>query len=79
MTSFPAQRFGILDRGLLRPGMWADMTVFNPDTVIDKATYQDPHQFPEGIEYVLVNGSVAVDRGKYNGALAGKTLRRGLA
>ena len=78
MTSFPAQRFGILDRGLLRPGMWADITVFNPETVIDTATYQDPHQFPEGIEYVLVNGSVAVDRGKYNGALEGKTLRRGL-
>jgi N-acyl-D-amino-acid deacylase len=79
MTSFPAQRFGILDRGLLRPGMWADITAFNPKTVIDTATYQDPHQFPEGIEYVLVNGSVAMDRGKYNGALAGKTLRRRLA
>ena len=79
MTSFPAQRFGILNWGLLRPGMLADITVFNSKTVIDKATYQDPHQFPEGIEYVLVNGSVTVDRGKYNGALAGKTLRRGFA
>jgi N-acyl-D-amino-acid deacylase len=76
MTSMPAQRFGILDRGLLRPGMRADITVFDPDTVIDKATYQDPHQYPEGIEYVVVNGVVTVDKGTYTGALAGKTLRK---
>ena len=78
MTSFPAQRFGILDRGLVRPGMWADLTVFNPETVIDRATYQDPHQFPEGIEYVVVNGQITVDEGRYSGALAGRTLRRGI-
>ena len=78
MTSMPAQRFGILDRGLVRPGMRADITVFDPDTVIDKATYQDPHQFPEGIEYVVVNGRVTVDDGKYTGALAGKTLRKSI-
>jgi N-acyl-D-aspartate/D-glutamate deacylase len=76
MTSFPAQRFGILDRGILRPGMWADVTIFDPETVIDKATYQDPHQYPEGIEYVIVNGEVAVDRGEYTGALAGRVLRK---
>jgi N-acyl-D-amino-acid deacylase len=76
MTSFPAQRFGILDRGILRPGMWADVTIFDPDTVIDKATYQDPHQYPEGIEYVIVNGEVAVDKGEYTGALAGRVLRK---
>ena len=76
MTSFPAQRFGLLDRGLLRPGMWADVVVFDPDTVIDRATYQDPHQYPEGIEYVLVNGAVTVDEGEYTGALAGRTLRK---
>jgi N-acyl-D-amino-acid deacylase len=76
MTSFPAQRFGILDRGILRPGMWADVTMFDPETVIDKATYQDPHQYPEGIEYVIVNGEVAVDRGEYTGALAGRVLRK---
>jgi N-acyl-D-amino-acid deacylase len=78
MTSMPAQRFGILDRGLIRPGMWADITVFNPDTVIDKATYQNPHQYPDGIEYVIVNGVVTVDKGVYTGALAGKTLRKRL-
>jgi N-acyl-D-aspartate/D-glutamate deacylase len=76
MTSFPAQRFGLLDRGLLRPGMRADVVVFDPDTVIDRATYQDPHQYPEGIEYVLVNGEVTVDGGEYTGALAGRTLRK---
>ena len=76
MTSMPAQRFGLLDRGLLRPGMCADIVVFNPDTVMDRATYQDPHQFPEGVEYVLVNGEVAVDGGKYSPVLAGRTLRK---
>jgi N-acyl-D-amino-acid deacylase len=76
MTSMPSQRFNILDRGLLRPGMWADVVVFDPETVIDNATYQDPHQYPTGIEYVVVNGDVAVDRGKYTGALAGRTLRK---
>jgi N-acyl-D-amino-acid deacylase len=76
MTSMPAQRFGIMDRGLLRPGMCADIVVFNPDTVIDKATYQNPHQFPEGIEYVLVNGKVTVEEGKYEPVLAGRTLRK---
>ncbi|MCW4036497.1 MAG: amidohydrolase family protein, partial [Candidatus Bathyarchaeota archaeon] len=76
MTSMPAQRFGILDRGLLRPGMWADIVVFDPKKVIDKATYQDPHQYPEGIEYVIVNGVMTVDKGRYTGALAGRTLRK---
>ena len=76
MTSLPAQRFGLLDRGLLRPGMRADIVVFNPDTIIDKATFQDPHRFPEGIEHVVVNGQVTVDEGEYTEALAGRTLRK---
>lgn len=76
MTSFPAQRFGILDRGLLRPGMCADVTIFNPETVVDMATYKDPHNFPVGIPYVIVNGKLAIDNGKYTGILAGKTLRK---
>ena len=76
MTSFPAQRFGLLDRGLIRPGMCADVTVFNPETVIDKATFEDPHQYPEGIEYVIVNGTVTVEKGKFTGSLGGKTLRK---
>lgn len=76
MTSFPSQRFGILDRGLLMPGIWADIVVFDPEKVIDKATYQSPHQYPDGIEYVVVNGQVAVDQGMYTGVLAGRTLRK---
>ena len=76
MTSFPAQRFGILDRGILRPGMYADIAVIDPDKVIDKATFENPHQYPEGIPYVVVNGKVTVDNGKYNRVLAGKTLRK---
>jgi N-acyl-D-amino-acid deacylase len=76
MTSFPAQRYGILDRGILRPGMYADITIFDPATVIDKATFEDPHQYPEGMPYVIVNGKVTVDNGKYRKVLAGKTLRK---
>lgn len=76
MTSFPAQRFGILDRGLLRPGMWADITVFNPDTVIDRATYKDPHNFPVGIPYVIVNGEIAILEGVFTKKRAGVTLRK---
>lgn len=76
MTSFPAQRFGILDRGLLRPGMHADINVIDPEKVINRATFEDPHQFPEGIPYVVVNGRIAVDGGMYTGALAGRTLRK---
>ena len=75
MTSLPAQRFGLLDRGVLRPGMRADVTVFNPDTIIDTATFQDPIRFPEGVEYVFVNGEMTVDRGKHTGARAGAVLR----
>jgi len=76
MTSFPAQRFGILDRGILRPGVWADITVFNPETVIDKSTYKEPHQFPVGIDYVMVNGVITIEKGIYTGAHEGKTLRK---
>ena len=76
MTSFPAQRFGILDRGLLRPGMWADITIIDPETVAEKSTYGDPHQFPQGIEYVVVNGKLTIEKGRYTGALAGKTLKK---
>ena len=76
MTSFPAQRFGIPDRGLLRPGKWADITVFDPSSVIDKATFRNPHQIPEGIKIVLVNGSIAAKAGKCTGTLSGKALRK---
>ena len=77
MTSAPARRLGLWDRGLIRPGFKADITIFNPDTIIDKATFMEPHQYPEGIEYVIVNGTVVIDEGEHTGALPGRVLRRG--
>ena len=75
MTSFPAQRLGLSDRGLLRTGMSADIVAFHPNKVIDTATFENPHQYSKGIEYVLVNGQVAVENGKFTDKLAGKPLR----
>ena len=76
MTSLNANRLGISDRGLLKPGMYADVTVFDPQRVVDRATYTEPFQYNEGIEYVIVNGQVVLDRGKHTGALPGKALRK---
>jgi N-acyl-D-amino-acid deacylase len=75
MTSLPAQRLGLLDRGLLRPGMAADIVCFDPETVRDTATYEDPRRRPDGLPYVLVNGRVVVDDGEHTGALPGRALR----
>jgi len=77
MTSLPAERFGLQGRGVLKPGAHADITIFNPETVIDTGTYEDPIRFPEGIEYVIVNGRVTVDRGAHTGERAGMVLRSG--
>ncbi len=74
MTTLPAQRLGLRDRGLLREGHWADVVIFDPATIIDKATFDDPHQYPVGIEYVLVNGTVVVDKGRHTGARPGRVL-----
>ncbi|MFX0079376.1 MAG: amidohydrolase family protein [Candidatus Hermodarchaeota archaeon] len=75
MTSFPAQRLGLKDRGLLREGMWADIVVFNPNTVIDKATFEQSHAFPEGIPYVIVNGTLIVEGETIHKVFPGKVLR----
>ena len=75
MTSFAAQRLGIRDRGLLRDGMKADITIFNPETVKAPATRSNPKQFPVGIPYVIVNGQVVIDDGKHTGATPGRGLR----
>ena len=77
MTSFPAQRLGISDRGILRDGFKADLTVFHPGDVKAPATRTAPKQFPIGIEYVIVNGAVVVDGGSNTGALPGRALRHG--
>ena len=75
MTSLPTQKLGIRDRGLLREGLWADIVVFDQNRIADTATYLDPYQYSEGIEYVLVNGEIVVERGEHTGALPGKALR----
>lgn len=76
MTSFPATRFGLKDRGLISEGYWADITIFNPETILDCATYEAPHKYPLGIEYVIVNGRLAVSQGKITGERLGQVLRR---
>jgi len=76
MTSLPARTFNLQDRGLLKPGMAADLVVFDPVHVQDKATFTRPHQYSEGFDFVLVNGRVAVDEGKLTANRGGKTLRR---
>ena len=74
MTSLPAAITGLQDRGLLRPGMAADITVFDPATVGDRATFADPLQYPAGIPYVVVNGIVVIDHGNHTGARPGHVL-----
>ena len=74
MTSANAAKIHQYDRGLLRPGMAADVTVFNADTVIDNATYENPHRYASGIEYVIVNGKIVLDRGRHTGARPGTIL-----
>ena len=76
MTSLPASVFGIQDRGVLREGFWADITIFDPDKIIDRATYEEPHQYTEGISYVIVNGEIVVENGKHTGKRSGRVLRR---
>jgi N-acyl-D-aspartate/D-glutamate deacylase len=75
MTSLAAQRVGIADRGLLRPGMAADITVFDPETVSDRATFERPHQPSVGITYVLVNGQIVLRRGELTSSRPGRGLR----
>jgi N-acyl-D-amino-acid deacylase len=76
ITSIPARRFGFDKRGVLEPDHHADIVIFDEDNVIDEATWTDPHQYSIGIEYVLVNGQVAIERSEHTGALPGKVLRK---
>jgi N-acyl-D-amino-acid deacylase len=76
VTSLPAKRLGLADRGLIRQGLAADLVVFDPDTIEDRATLNRPHEYPVGIHYVLVNGKLALDKGRHTGALPGKVLTR---
>ena len=76
MTSLPAEITGLSDRGLVAPGKMADLVIFDPNTVIDKATFENPHVFPVGIDWVIVNGVPVVEEGVQNDALPGRVLRR---
>ncbi len=76
MTSLPATTFRFKDRGLLREGAWADILVFDPERIQDTATFKQPHAYPEGIGYVVVNGITVLENGKHTGAKAGHVLRR---
>jgi dihydroorotase/N-acyl-D-amino-acid deacylase len=74
-SALPAQRMRLTDRGVLKQGMWADVVIFDPEKVTDKATFENPNQFSEGMDFVLVNGVPVIANGKMTGALPGKVLR----
>ncbi|MCX6565242.1 MAG: D-aminoacylase [Candidatus Aminicenantes bacterium] len=76
MTSVPASSFGLADRGVIKEGAFADLVVFDPAAVADRATWKDPHQYPAGIEAVIVNGAITVGDGEHTGTLAGSVLRK---
>ncbi|GIW52926.1 MAG: hypothetical protein KatS3mg081_2281 [Gemmatimonadales bacterium] len=76
MTSLPATVFRIADRGTIRAGAYADLVVFDLGRLTDRATYQEPHQLAEGMVYVLVNGGLAIDQGRFTGAKNGRVLQR---
>jgi len=76
MTSMPASRMGLQDRGLLLEGMKADITVFDPENVKDLSTFENPHVYPEGISTVIVNGAITIDNGEHTGAFNGKILKK---
>jgi len=75
MTSLNAGKLGLRDRGLLRAGTFADVTIFDPDRVRDRSTYEDPFRYAEGIEHVIVNGQLVLDKGKPTDARPGRALR----
>ena len=79
MSGMPAGRLGLTDRGVLREGAMADVVIFDAATVADRATFENPHQYPAGISEVLVNGVLMVDAGTFTNARPGRVLRRGRA
>jgi N-acyl-D-aspartate/D-glutamate deacylase len=75
MTSLNATKIGLRDRGVLRPNAFADVTIFDPLVVIDRATYTDPFQYSKGIRHVIVNGQPVLEDGRHTGARPGRALR----
>ena len=76
MTSLPAQKFGLSDRGLLREGYAADIVIFDEKQVQDLSTYEQPHAYSKGFDWVIVNGQITVENGKHNGTRAGSSIRK---
>ena len=76
MTSKPARKIGLKNRGELKKGFFADLTIFNPETITDEANFDNPYQYSEGVEFVVVNGKVVIKDGKHTGELAGRVLRK---
>ncbi len=76
MTYLPAQRFGLRERGLVKEGYYADLVVFDPELIAERSTYLSPCKYPEGIEYVFVNGGLVLDQGNHTGCLQGRVIRR---
>ena len=74
-SALPAQRMRLVDRGVLKEGMWADVVVFDPETIRDRATFENPNQLSEGMRFVLVNGVPVIEEGQMTNALPGKVLR----
>jgi len=78
MSSVTAQKFGLEDRGQIKEGYFADLVIFDSDKVIDRATYEDPYQYPDGIDQVIVNGQVVVQYGEHTKRLPGKILKKSI-
>ncbi len=76
MTGLPAMRLGLTDRGILDTGYFADLVIFDPKTIEDQADFMNPHQYPTGIDYVMINGTIAVEYGEHTGVLSGRVLRK---
>jgi N-acyl-D-amino-acid deacylase len=76
MSTMPAEKLGLKGRGKLIPNYFADIVIFNPQTVTDNATFSDPHQYPTGIEYVIVNGKITIKDGEHTGEYAGMVLKK---
>ncbi len=76
LTSFPACKIGLKDRGVIMEGLAADLCVFDPKTVANNATYEDPHRYPTGVHYVIVNGVLVIEKGKHINKYPGKILRK---
>ena len=74
-TSLPARRLGLTDRGMVKEGYYADLTLFDPNSICEMGNTGDPAQYPQGIQYVIVNGQVVVDQGEHTGVLSGSILR----